>query len=86
MLEKFKKHLKINFPQLKNIKFYVAVSGGIDSMVLVHLLQKSDYYFGMLHCNFNLRGIESDGDMKFVEDYGDKFLIPYSIGHFQTKK
>ncbi len=86
MLEKFKKHLETNFQYLKESKFYVATSGGIDSMVLVHLLQKSDYHFGMLHCNFYLRGDESVGDMKFVEAYGDKFLIPYSVGHFQTKE
>ena len=86
MLEKLKKHLKTNFPQLDDVKFYVAVSGGIDSMVLVHLLRKSGYYFGMLHCNFYLRGKESDDDMKFFENYGDKFLIPYSVGHFLTKE
>ena len=86
MLEKFKKHLKTNFPQLDDVKFYVAVSGGIDSMVLVHLLRKSGYYFGMLHCNFYLRGKESDGDMIFVQDHGDKYKIPYSVGHFQTKE
>lgn len=86
MLEKFKKHLETTFPDLINQKFFVAVSGGIDSMVLVHLLQKCNYYFGMLHCNFNLRGKESDDDMNFVMTYGDKFLIPYNVGHFQTKK
>ena len=86
MLEKFKKHLKDNFPDLESTKFYVAASAGIDSMVLVHLLQKCNFYFGILHCNFKLRGIESDGDSKFIQDYGDKFTIPYSIGTFQTKE
>ena len=86
MLEKFKKHLEDKFPDLESTKFYVAASAGIDSMVLVHLLQKCNFYFGILHCNFNLRGIESDGDSKFIQDYGDKFIIPYSIGTFQTKE
>ena len=66
MLQKFKKHLKDNFPDLESTKFYVAASAGIDSMVLVHLLQKCNFYFGILHCNFKLRGIESDGDRKSV--------------------
>ncbi|WP_326384741.1 tRNA lysidine(34) synthetase TilS [Flavobacterium sp. SUN052] len=70
---------------MKGKYLFIATSGGIDSMVLVHLFQNLDYNFGMLHCNFNLRGKESDGDMKFVQDYGDKYLIPWSVGHFDTK-
>ncbi|MEC4003612.1 tRNA lysidine(34) synthetase TilS [Flavobacterium sp. SUN052] len=85
MLKKFLNHLNSNFSFLKGKYLFIATSGGIDSMVLVHLFQNLDYNFGMLHCNFNLRGKESDGDMKFVQDYGDKYLIPWSVGHFDTK-
>lgn len=85
MLEKFQNHVVSNFLFLRNSKFFIAVSGGIDSMVLVHLFQQIGYPFAMLHCNFQLREKESDEDMKFVMNYGDKFLIPWSVGHFDTK-
>ena len=86
MLQKFTNHIITNFPFLLKSRFFIAVSGGIDSMVLVHLFQQIGYPFAMLHCNFQLRGKESDGDMKFVMSYGDKFLIPWSVGHFDTKE
>jgi tRNA(Ile)-lysidine synthase len=85
MLTKFQNHIITNFPFLLKSRFFIAVSGGIDSMVLVHLFQQMGYPFAMLHCNFQLRGKESDGDMKFVMKYGDKYLIPWSVGHLDTK-
>lgn len=86
MLEKFRQHLVSNFPFLMKSRFFIAVSGGIDSMVLAHLFQHCGYAFEMLHCNFQLRGEESDGDMKFVMLYGDQHKIPYSITAFPTKE
>jgi tRNA(Ile)-lysidine synthase len=85
MLKKFQNHIITNFPFLLKSRFFIAVSGGIDSMVLVNLFQQIGSPFAMLHCNFQLRGKESDGDMKFVMNYGDEFLIPWSVGHFDTK-
>ncbi len=85
MLKKIQNHVISNFPFLLKSRFFIAVSGGIDSMVLVHLFQQIGYPFAMLHCNFQLRGKESEDDMKFVMEYGDKFLIPWSVGHFETK-
>ncbi len=85
MQEKFNNHIFQNFPFLMKSRFFIAVSGGIDSMVLVHLFQKIGFPFAILHCNFQLRGKESDGDMDFVRNYADKFDIPWSIGHFDTK-
>jgi len=85
MQEKFNNHIFQNFPFLMKSRFFIAVSGGIDSMVLVHLFQKIGFQFAILHCNFQLRGKESDADMEFVQNYADKFDIPWSIGHFDTK-
>lgn len=85
MLTKFQNHIITNFPFLLKSRFFIAVSGGIDSMVLVHLFQQVGYPFAMLHCNFQLRGKESDDDMRFVMKYGDKYLIPWSVGHLDTK-
>ena len=86
MQNKFHNHILHNFPFLIKKRFFIAVSGGIDSMVLVHLFQKIGFQFAILHCNFQLRGKESDGDMDFVRNYADKFDIPWSIGHFDTKE
>lgn len=86
MLEKFSQHLIANFPFLMKSRFFIAVSGGIDSMVLVHLFQNCGYKFEMLHCNFQLRDEESDDDMKFIMVYGDQHQIPYSIVTFPTKE
>ena len=48
-------------------KIVLAVSGGIDSMVLLHLLKKFSTKFEVAHCNFNLRGEESEKDYLFVK-------------------
>ena len=85
MQNKFQSHIHQNFPFLMKRRFFIAVSGGIDSMVLVHLFQTIGFPFAILHCNFQLRGKESDGDMEFVRNYADKFDIPWSIGNFETK-
>ena len=84
MLQKFTKHIQTNFPFLAKSRFYIAVSGGIDSMVLVHLFQHFQYEFGLLHCNFKLRGDESDGDMKFIHDYAESNNLNLRIGFFET--
>lgn len=84
MLEKFANHIVTNFPFLQNSKFYIAVSGGIDSMVLVHLFQHFRLEFGLLHCNFKLRGEESDADMRFIHDYCDENRLQLRIGFFET--
>ena len=84
MLEKFANHIVTNFPFIQNSKFYIAVSGGIDSMVLVHLFQHFRLEFGLLHCNFKLRGEESDADMRFIHDYCDENRLQLRIGFFET--
>lgn len=86
MLTKFLNHIKQHFPFLMESPFFIAVSGGIDSMVLVHLLENIKTSFTILHCNFQLRGEESDADMEFVETYARQHQIPHSIVKFDTKK
>jgi len=71
---------------LKNeAKILVAVSGGLDSMALLHLLRQSGFSVQAAHCNFNLRGEESDGDEKFVKEICDSLAIPIHIKHFDTE-
>lgn len=60
----------------------LAVSGGIDSMVLLYLFEKSGFEYGIAHCNFNLRGEESDGDEKFVRGQVQLHGIPAFFSTF----
>ncbi len=63
-----------------------AVSGGVDSVVLAQLLGQRKQPFGIVHCNFRLRGAESDGDEAFVSNLAKKWGVPFWVQHFDTKK
>lgn len=63
----------------------VAVSGGVDSVVLVHLLHSTGYKPAIAHCNFQLRGTESDGDADFVENLAQSLSIKAHLEKFDTK-
>lgn len=86
MLTKFQNHFEQNFPYLKERKLLLAVSGGLDSMVLMHLFQELNYSIGIAHCNFQLRGKESDEDENFVKLQAEKFQIPIFSIQFETEK
>ena len=86
MLTLFSKNLLKNFSTIKTKKIILATSGGIDSMVLVDLFRKNKFIFAVAHCNFNLRGNESDEDQKFVEQYCLKNNIPFFTTSFNTQK
>lgn len=86
MLSKLQKHLEENLPFLAGKKLLLATSGGIDSMVLVDFFNQLDYTIAMAHCNFGLRGNESDGDEKFISDYAQKNNIELFVTHFDTNK
>lgn len=71
------------------MKILLAVSGGIDSMYMVKralsgALFPFDCEFAVAHCNFSLRGDESDGDEAFVRDYCDAHGLPIFVAHFDT--
>ncbi len=63
-------------------KFLVAVSGGMDSMVLADALHRISADFAIAHCNFHLRGGDSDADQKLVEDWAAGHGIICHTGHF----
>jgi tRNA(Ile)-lysidine synthase len=85
MFQKFKNHIDTNFSFLQDKKLLVATSGGMDSMVLVHLFQKLKFNIGLAHCNFQLRNSESDADEKFVNNYAELHKIPCFTIKFDTK-
>ncbi|UPT68088.1 MAG: tRNA lysidine(34) synthetase TilS [Sphingobacteriales bacterium JAD_PAG50586_3] len=62
-----------------------AVSGGIDSMVLLHILQNTGHKLSVAHCNFKLRGDEADADEAFVRAYCKKNNLPLHAESFNTK-
>lgn len=68
----------------KEHRLLLTVSGGVDSMVLLHLLHKQQYHITVAHCNFGLRAIDSDLDASFVEDTCSKLQIPCFIRKFET--
>ena len=67
-------------------KVLLAVSGGIDSMAMAHLFRKSKFNFSIAHCNFQLRGKESDDDQLFVEGMAETFLVPFYLKSFKTEE
>lgn len=85
MLELFQKKLRNEFPHLTGKKLLVAVSGGIDSMVLVLLLQKSGFELGLAHANFGLRAAESDADESFVQNYAQAHQLAFYTRKFDTE-
>jgi len=85
MFEQFQNHINTNFPFLKKEKFLLAVSGGIDSMVLINLCHQLQLDFAVAHCNFQLRGTESDDDENYVKSYTEKLQIPIYTQKFNTE-
>ena len=65
--------------------YLVAVSGGIDSVVMAYLFRNSDIRFSIAHCNFQLRGDESECDQQFVEDLAYFFGVPCYVKKFDTR-
>ncbi|HKL66812.1 MAG TPA: tRNA lysidine(34) synthetase TilS [Bacteroidales bacterium] len=67
-------------------KIIVALSGGRDSAVLLHLLNSSGYKVAAAHCNFQLRGEESEEDEKFVEKYCGSLNVKLYKTRFATSE
>ena len=63
----------------------LGVSGGIDSMCLAETYLGNGRPFGIAHCNFRLRGEESDGDEAFVREWAEAHGIPFHVARFDTR-
>lgn len=86
MIEAFKQFVEQKQLCFPGNKILVAVSGGIDSVVLLDLFYKTNYHIAIAHCNFSLRGDESNQDEDFVKGLSDKYRVEFFVKKFNTKK
>lgn len=84
MLERFKTHIHSSGLLSKEKHYLLAISGGVDSVALAHLLTLTGYSFGLIHCNFQLRDAESDGDEEFVRNLGGVLEVDVKTKRFDT--
>lgn len=86
MLKAFKKNLESLLTKPEKQKFLLAVSGGIDSILMAELFYEAGYKIAIAHCNFKLRGKESDGDEAFVKAWAATHKVHCYTTEFDTKK
>ena len=85
MLQKFIAHIQQQhlFPTGQQV--LLAVSGGIDSTVLTHLMHSAGFPFAIAHCNFHLRPSDCDRDETFVRHLADTYAVPFHVAQFDTR-
>jgi tRNA(Ile)-lysidine synthase len=86
MVTKLQHHLTENLPFLRDKKLLVTISGGIDSVVLTHLLHQLKLNISLAHCNFKLRGKDSFKDATFVTNLAKILKIPLFTIEFETEE
>src|SRR5258705_4066816 len=86
LLEKFRTYIKEQNLFHPKDKLLLAVSGGVDSVVLCELCKQAGYDFIIAHCNFQLRGEESERDEKFVRSLEKKYRVEVLVKKFETEK
>jgi len=86
MVERFLKYIQEEDLCTKTNNILVAVSGGVDSVVMLNLFMKSGFKVGVAHCNFGLRGKESNGDEGFVRRLAKRRKVPSFFKRFETEK
>ena len=85
MLNNFQNHINQNLSFLNKSRLLIAISGGLDSVVLTHLCHQLKLNIALAHCNFNLRGDESDGDEEFVLQLAEDLDLEVFIESFETE-
>ena len=84
MLERFLQYINRHKLIDSSDRLLLAVSGGIDSMVMCELFHQSGIRFDIAHCNFSLRGEESDGDELFVRSIAERLNVSIHVKKFDT--
>lgn len=85
MVEQFLKYIHGEKLFHSSQRILLAVSGGADSMLMLHLFTNAGFSVAVAHCNFGLRGSESDGDEQFVSAYCDEHNLAFYVKHFATR-
>ena len=85
LLEEFEKYVAQNELFGHDDKILLTVSGGVDSMVMMSLFAASGYRFGVAHCNFQLRGQESDEDEALVAEQARRYGVELFNRRFDTQ-
>lgn len=85
LLQQFQQHITLNQLFSPNDTLLLAVSGGIDSVVLCELCKQAGYKFIIAHCNFKLRGTESERDAAFVQQLAQTYNVPLQVKEFETQ-
>jgi tRNA(Ile)-lysidine synthase len=67
-------------------KILLAVSGGIDSMVMEHLFRQAHFQYAIAHCNFKLRGADSDEDQRWLQQFASQNGVPFYSTSFETSE
>ncbi|MGE5383019.1 MAG: tRNA lysidine(34) synthetase TilS [Omnitrophica WOR_2 bacterium] len=86
MLEQLQEYIEQHELFNSSDPILLAVSGGIDSMVMAELFHRAGYKFAVAHCNFGLRGSESNQDEAFVASMAEAFQVPFFVKHFKTRE
>ncbi|MFI3316114.1 MAG: tRNA lysidine(34) synthetase TilS [Rikenellaceae bacterium] len=84
LLEKFEQFISNNRMASKEDRILLTVSGGVDSMVMLDLFARCGYKVGVAHCNFQLRGDESDEDELLVARVADELGVEIYNKRFET--
>ena len=84
MLQQFRQFIKDNQLFSENETILLAVSGGMDSVALCTLFRQAGLTFGIAHCNFKLRGAESDGDEEFAGQLASEYGVKFYSKCFET--
>ncbi|MEG1671976.1 MAG: tRNA lysidine(34) synthetase TilS [Alistipes sp.] len=84
LLGKFQRYIENNRLATHDDKILLTVSGGVDSMVMLALFAASGYHIGVAHCNFQLRGTESEEDEVLVQQQAAKYGVPCYNQRFET--
>jgi tRNA(Ile)-lysidine synthase len=83
---RFKKYVQQEKLFTVKDKLLLAVSGGVDSVVLCELCKQSGFEFSIAHCNFQLRGEDSERDENFVKELAEKYGVAFYAVKFDTKR
>ena len=86
MLEQFTEYLQKEHLCKPGEAILLSVSGGPDSVLLTFLFRMAGYSFGMAHCNYQLRGDESDADEAFVAHLAGQWNVPFYLLRVPTRQ